>query len=287
MCTLKRNTLIIILSAFVFLNLTSPGFCNESESPKDTKLNVYKVDLNSIDDFHIIKKGTKVSFNILEDINTKKNKLCDLVAFEMQLDNTKIKATGNITKLLTPKRISKSGLIQFSTNKLILEDGQEINFNATSSLAQAIHPLHTNSDSLKLASRITALSIGTSPITFGSSLILSFLVNGIQSAHQNGIGDFFWGGLEGSGLSFIERIFRKQPDVFLPSSTEIPFTLTEDLKIPKGIIKEDFDYIPTKQEDPLSKIQKLLQWGDLSGALEYSSKTGQVEIYNEILEKIL
>jgi len=73
----------------------------------------------------------------------------------------------------------------------------------------------------------------------------------------------------------------------LPAGTSIPFTLKEDLRVSEGIRKEHIDPLNIPQEEAISKIQKLLEWGDLSGALEMSIKTGQKEIYDEIIRKIL
>ncbi len=40
------------------------------------------------------------------------------------------------------------------------------------------------------------------------------------------------------------------------------------------------------QEEAVTKIQNLIKWGDLTGALELSLKTNQMETYNKLIEKI-
>ena len=70
------------------------------------------------------------------------------------------------------------------------------------------------------------------------------------------------------------------------SETLIPFTLSDDLKISKGIQKEKQEKINLSNDEALKKIEQLLKWGDLAGALELSIKTGQREKYEELMRKI-
>lgn len=185
-----------------------------------------------------------------------------------------------------PGRFSRKSSLKFLTNKLVLDDGQEVFVNAESPLFEAVHPPHADINSLLLARTITNLSLASSPATLGTSLGISFLVSGLLSAYQNGIKDFFWGGINGSGLSFLENMFRKQPDIFLEKGAIIPFILKEDLKVSKGIQKEKTEFLNVSKEQAKNEIEKLLKWGNLAGAVEYAHKAGQVEIYNELMKKI-
>ena len=256
----------------------------------DNSLNVYKINLNLLDNYKVIKKGTLLDLVLLNDISTTKNEKRNLIDFEvLNNDNLNIKASGSISMLTNGERFSMHSSVGLSTAKLFLDDGQEINFSASSPEFQGAHPSRTGNSSLNslgLARAITNLSIASSPATFGASLGISFLLGGLLSAHQNGISDFFWGGLDGTGLTFLEKIFRKQPELYLSSGTSLPFVLNQDLKISNGIKMEKFESVHLNKEEAISKIKQLIEWGDLTGALELSAKTGQEKIYNQILTVI-
>ena len=253
----------------------------------DNSLNVYKINLNLLDDYKIIKKGTPLDLVLLNDISTVKDEERNLINFEvLNNDNLNIKASGSISMLTNGERFSMHSSVGLSTAKLFLDDGQEINCSASSPEFQGAHPPHAGNSSLGLARAITNLSIASSPATFGASLGISFLLSGLLSTYQNGASDLFWGGLDGTGLTFLEKIFRKQPELYLSSGTSLPFVLNQDLKISNGIKMEKFESMHLNNEEALSKIKQLIEWGDLTGALELSAKTGQEEIYNQILMKI-
>ncbi len=250
-------------------------------------LNIYKVDPSLLDSYEIIEKGTAFNLVLQNDIYTGDYKGNNDVLFEAPIDDgSTFKIGGSVTMLSQGGRFSKLSSVEFSANKFYLDDGQEINLSAYSPLFIGVHPPHANTSSIGLARTITGLAIAGGPITFGASIGISFLASGLLSAYQNGIHDFFWGGLDGTGLSFIERIFRKQPELSLDSGSLIPFTLSEDLKISKGIQKEKLEKINLSNEEVLKKIEQLLKWGDLAGALELSIKTGHKEKYEEIMKKI-
>ena len=179
-----------------------------------------------------------------------------------------------------------SGILQISANKIILEDGQEVYISAISPEINAAHPPHANTGSLAFARTISSFSIAASPATFGASLGVGFLIGGLLSVCQNGIKDFIWGGFDGAGLSFVEGMLRKQPDVYLSKGTQLPFVLTQDMKISMGIEKEKINEENISKEEAKNKISQLLEWGDLTGALEYSIKTNQKEIYDELMNRI-
>ena len=251
------------------------------------ELNVYKVAPSLLDSYEVIEKGTTFNLVLLNDVYTKENKQNNEVAFEAPVkDGSGFKIKGLITMLSQGNRFSKSSSVGFSTSKLYLNDGQEINLSAYSPVFIGVHPPHANTGSIGLARMITSLAITGSPLTFGASLGIGFLASGLLSAHQNGFHDFFWGGLDGTGISFIEKIFRKQPELSLTSETLIPFTLSDDLKISKGVKKEKQERINLSNDEALKKIEQLLKWGDLAGALELSIKTGQREKFEELMRKI-
>ncbi|MBI3591540.1 MAG: hypothetical protein HY094_09230 [Candidatus Melainabacteria bacterium] len=250
-------------------------------------LNIYKVNPDSLEDFHVLKKGTSLDLILLNDVSTKQTQENDPISLRIPTnENLNINATATTSVNTSGKRFSKYGSIQLSTNKLILDDGQEVYFSATSPEFTSINPPHADSSSLRLAKTITNLSLATSPITLGSSLGISFLVNGLLSARQNGISDFIWGGLNGVGLPFVEKLFRKQPEVFLTNGNVIPFILDKDLKISKGIQKEKLETLQISNEEAVNEIQNLIKRGDIAGALELSIKTNQKEIYDQLLKKI-
>ena len=272
------------LAILLFLQFTS-DISAKPYSEKDTSLNIYHIDLSSINKFDVIQKGTPLELLLLNDIST--NKKNDGAKINLKSTGEEgIKATATLTRSNPGKRFSRLSSIELATDKLFLENGQEIPFFSKSPEYSIINPPHTSSQTLGLAQTITNLSLASSPLTFGAGLGVSFLVNGILSAHQNGLGDFIWGGLNGTGLSIVEKLFRRQPDLHLPSGTIIPFTLSEDLKINQGVYKEKNEIVNISNDEALKRIQDLIKWGDLSGALELSVKTGQKEIYEEILKKI-
>lgn len=273
----------IVLSYSLILSILTIGLSFNSASAFD----VYKVDLNSLNSYKIIKKGTVIELALLNNLSSLANQTKNPAKFQIiDNDSLSLSATGTITMLSSGKRLSMFANAQISTDKLFLDNGEEVYFSANSPLIQAVHPPHPGNNNLGLARAITNLSIASSPATFGASLGINFLISGLLSAYHNGISDFFWGGFSGSGLSFLERVFRKQPDLFLPSGTTIPFVLNQDLKISNGIKKETAKPVNLTNDEALARINKMLEWGDLTGALELALKTGQEEIYSEILKKI-
>lgn len=273
-----------LLLVALFLLLNSTYAFDESLIEN---LNVYKIEPSLLDEYDVIEKGTTFELSLLNDVHTRESKKDSNVVFEVPLkDGNGLKVSGIISMLSSGGRFSKSSSLGFSTSKLYLDDGQEVNFPAYSPAFIGIHAPHANTSAIGLAGTITRLSIAGGPLTFGASLGISFLASGLLSAYQNGVHDFFWGGLDGTGLSFVERIFRKQPELYLSAESLIPFTLNEDLKISKGIQKEKLERVYISNEEALKKIEQLLKWGDLAGALELSVKTGQKEKYEEIMRKI-
>ncbi|OGI08905.1 MAG: hypothetical protein A3I68_03445 [Candidatus Melainabacteria bacterium RIFCSPLOWO2_02_FULL_35_15] len=277
--------ILTICFFFILFSLNIVSACDSEENIWD--LDIYKVDPSLLDSYEVIEKGTTFNLVLKNNIYTGDYKKDNDVLFDAPAEYGKeFKVSGSITMLSPGSRFSKPSSVGFLANKLYLDDGQEINLSAYSPVFTGVHPPHANTDSIGLARAITSLSIAGSPVTFGASLGISFLASGLLSAYQNGFHDFFWGGLDGTGLSFIERIFRKQPELSLNSGSLIPFTLSEDLKISKGIRVEKLEKINLSNEEALKKIEQLLKWGDLAGALELSIKTGQKEKYEEIMRKI-
>ncbi len=250
-------------------------------------LEIYRIKPSLLNDYYILKKGTSLNLVLLNNVSTKDMLTNNQINFDVpNADSLNIMAEGNIVKLSQGRRLSMLGSIGLSASKIVLEDGQELNISASSPLFTQQHPPHAYSSSLALARTITSLSLAASPATLGASLGVSFLVNGLLSACKNGPSDFFWGGFNGIGLSFIEDILRKQPDVYLDKGITVPFVLREDLKISKGINKEKVEPLNITQEEAAHRIQNLIKWGDLTGALELSLKTNQMEIYNKLIKKI-
>ena len=276
---------IIIILFLTICLLPEKGQANDSLLPE---IDIYKIDISSVENFDIIKKGTNINAILENNLSSQSNSVNDSISLQIPNESGEyISANGLISMSSEGKRFSKYSTLQLSTNKAYLNDGREVYLSSTSPILQGIHPPHINSSTLALANTITSLSLATSPATLGTSLGISFLINGLLSARQNGISDFIWGGFSGSGLSFVEKMIRKQPDIYLPSGTEITFTLNDDCKISKGIKKEKIETLTLSNEDAAKKIQQLIQWGDLSGALELSVKTGQKETYKELLNKIV
>lgn len=218
----------------------------------ESDLDIYRINPELLDEFDVLEKGTDIDLVLTDDIYTQ----------------------------------TMHGSVKLAANKLILSDSQEIYFSAESPIINAIHPPHTSPGPFNLAKYIALFSVSTSPLTLGASLGISFLANGLFSAYQNGLSDFIWGGLDGAGLSFIERLLRKPPAIYLSKGTMVPFTLKEDLKINKGIEKENKEIQKTNNTDAQNKINKLLQWGDLAGAIEHSYKLNQQDVYKALLQKI-
>ena len=272
----------LLSSIFVLVNLSANAVENNPEN-----LNIYEIQLDLLDHYNVIEKGTPFNLVLLNDVYARKSKKKDEVLFEEPIeDGSGYKISGSITMLSQAGRLSKSSSIGFSTSKLYLDDGQEVNLSAYSPVFTGVHPPHANTSAIGLAQTITRLSIAGGPITFGAGLGISFILSGLLSAYQNGLHDFFWGGLDGTGLSFVERVFRKQPELSLGSESLIPFILNDDLKISKGIHREKLESINLPNNEALEKIQQLLKRGDLTGALELSVKTGQTEQYKEIIKNI-
>lgn len=248
---------------------------------------VYKIDLSKLEKYDVVKKGTSFDSVLDRSVFTKNDKNSTKINFKVPAyEDKNLNASGIISRSSSGKRFAQKSELELSINMLHLEDGREVNISAVSPDFSSLHPPHASSNALSLARTITSLSVAASPATLGASLGVSFLVNGLLSAKQNGPSDFIWGGLSGSGFSIAERILRKQPDVHLPTGTTVPFVLQEDLKISKGIQKEKFEEVTVSEEEAITKIKKLIQWGDLTGALEYSVKTGQKEAYDELIKKI-
>ncbi len=286
----KINNLLLtykslISRAVLILLLLSCSLKSYAQVNSDLDLDIYNVDPRAINDFDVIEKGNIINLTVESNISSlePKNKS---IQFNSKANEGNFKATGFTTKSIKGGRFSRFGTLEFSTDKLILDNGQEVNCSATSPIFKSIHSPHSNNNGLNLARTISTLSFSVSPLTLGTSLGISFLASGVLSLYQNGIHDFVWGGLSGSGLSFIEGIFRRQPDLLIGHGETIPFILKEDLKINKGIQKEKFEPILLSKEKALKKIETLLKWGDLSGALEIAAKTGQKEKYDEIIKKV-
>lgn len=281
------NKVLIVMLTSLVVSLNNLNAYSETHLDQLPKLNTYNVNLNSLEDFYSLKRGSTLNLILLDNISTNKNYNNINVEFQLPIsDNLNIKATGIVSSQSEGSRLSKSSHIQFSINKLLLNDGQEIYFSANSPLFVGTNPPHANPNGIALSRFITNLSLVSSPLTFGSSLGISFLANGLLSARQNGISDFFWGGFYGIGFPLFENVFRKQPEINLTSGTSIPFTLKRDLKISKGIHKENIEYLSLSKEEALNKIQELIKRGDLTGALELAIKTNQKEIYDKLMKDI-
>lgn len=250
-----------------------------------SELDIYNVDKSLLNDFSVIKKGTVVNLNLADEVRAQNKSEYKYLEFQ-ENDGKNLQSFGMITKTNKGGRFSNHGTLELSTNKLVLEDGRTVNFFARSPLFQAVHRPHIGSGAVNLGRTITALSISATPVTFGASLGIGFIANGLLSVKQNGPSDFVWGGLDGIGLSAVESVLRKQPDVHLKKGTTIPFILTKDLKISNGIKKEKVDTLNVDKDTAIEKINALIKRGDLTGALEYSLKTGQKDIHQKILNMI-
>ena len=274
MIKIYLNLLVFFITFFL---LSQAGYANED-------FNIYNIDLDLVNLTNVIEKGTKLNLVLTDNINSK-NKTYDNINLQVQ-GNPNIRVSAFITKSTPGKRLSRNSNLEITTDKLILDDGLEVPISASTPIFQGVHPLHASTNTAGLSRLITGFSFASSPLTLGTSLGINFLVSGLLSSYQNGISDFVWGGFSGCRLSFIESILRKQPDIHLDTGSIIPVVLKEDLKISNGIHKEKLEYTNISKEDALNKIKKLLELGDITGAIELSVKTGQDEIYSELLKKI-
>lgn len=269
---------MIHLSKILCLLILLSFFCLEALADVD----VYKINLKKLNDYYLIEKGNTLGLSLVNYVSPDSMRPGSRVDF----NSNEYNASGIVVKSLAGGRFSMSGIVQISANKIVLEDGREVYISAISPEINAAHPSHANTNRFALARAITSFSIAASPATFGASLGVGFLIGGLLSAYKNGIKDFIWGGFNGSGLSFVEGMLRKQPDVYIPEGTYLPFVLTRDIKIPAGVQKEKISQENINREEARGRISQLLEWGDLTGALEYSIKTNQKEIYDELMNKI-
>lgn len=275
-----RATLYFILFLFIFVSASA-----DAKNTQTFPL-VYRIDLNKVSKSDVLKAGTVLNAVLLEDVGAGSNENQSVNFYLPVNEGEGIRIIGIISKSNNGGRFSKYSKLKFSTDELYLNDGRNIKIHAVSPDYSAVHPPHLSSNVAGIANVVTTLTVGASPLTLGASLGAGFLVNGLLSARQNGISDFVWGGLSGSRLSFVERLFRKQPDVYLAKGEYVPFLLEEDLKISNGIQCEKIKTENVDDNYSIYKIQELLEWGDLAGALEYSIRTGQVEIYEKLLQKV-
>ena len=271
----------------VILIFTFNGAFAKANESEITDLNVYKIQPDLLNSYDVIEKGTILNTILQSNVYSNKPKKNSKIFFKaIDEKESDLNFTGSVSKVSEPGRISKSGSLELSADKLYLNDGREVSVSASSPNFKAAYPLHASTNLPGIARTITSLSVASGPVTLGIGYGAGFLANGLLSAYQNGIGDFFWGGFDGVGLSFIERVFRKQPELSLGEGSTIPLILNDDLKISRGIHKEKLEKESISQIEALQKIEKLLQWGNLTGALELSIKTGQKEKYDEIIKKI-
>lgn len=282
---LKEVTYIVLSLIFIINSSCSCLAQSEEETEKD--ITIYQVNPELLDSFETIKKGTVINLVLNNDVSTKNDTELKKISLTA-LDNNKnpVNAKGLITHASKAGIFSRNSSLQLSLRSINSGETGELFFPASSSLFSEVHPPHANTNSIGLGRTITNLSTATAPATFGVSLGISFLLGGLLSSYQNGIGDFIWGGFDGSGLSLVENLFRKQPETFLRSGTVIPFSLNQDIKISQGIKIEKQNYTNLSKEDTENRIETLLKWGDLAGALETAAKTNQSEKYNQLLEKI-
>lgn len=275
---MKKFTVFFISLLLVIYNTS---MANASD------ISIYNINKDLLNNFELVKKDAILNAVLLKDISTATLKPLEKISFRIQLPNGKnLLAEGFVTVVRHGGRFTHESYFQFTASKIIVEDGQELFFSAYSPTFSATHPSHLSGDTLALARTITSISVAGGPLTLGTSLGISFALGGFLSAYKNGITDFIWGGLEGAGLSFVEKMLRKQPDVNLTAGTAVPLFLKEDLKMPIGIKKEKIVNITIDKDQALNKIKQLLEWGDLTGAIEYSIKANQKEVYEELFKKI-
>ena len=277
--------LIIFSLVLVFL---FSGSCFAQSFNEEKDIIIYKVNPAKLDSFEVLKQGTVVNFILNNEVSSKDTKPFQAIHLTAQ-DNNKnqINAKGLVTYSSMGGIFSQQSFIQISLKDLNSSTGEQLAFPATSSLFSKVHPPHANTSSIGLARTITNLSLATSPATLGASLGISFLTGGLLSSYKNGVKDFIWGGFNGSGLSLVESLFRKQPETFLKAGTVIPFSLNQDIKISQGIKVEDQnDRSYLSEEEAVDRIKTLFKWGDLAGALELAAESNQSETYNELLETI-
>ncbi len=250
-------------------------------------LDVYRVQPDLLESYDVIKKGTTINVALKSDVSSNESEQGSKVLFNVvDKETPNLLITGSVSKVSESGRASRAGALEFLTDKLYLNDGREISLSASSPNFKSAYPPHVNSDLASTVRSVTALTTASGPLTLGIGYGAGFLASGLLSAYQNGIKDFFWGGFDGIGLSFIERAFRKQPELTIGEGSLIPLTLNKDLKISKGVHKEKLEMESLHEEEAVKKIDKLLEWGDLTGALELSIKTGHREKYEEIMRKI-
>jgi hypothetical protein len=271
----------LLVLLLVFSLLPNHFYCKAEEIP------VYHIDPFSLENYDTVKKGTQFDVSLKNNVSTNENENTNGISFIIPaFENTDLKGHGLITMCNSGKRLSRHSNLELAVNMLTLPDGQEVNVSSSSLSYSSLNPPHVSSKAAALARTVSSFALASSPATLGIGLGASFLINGLLSAKQNGAGDFVWGGLSGSGFSFAEKLLRKQPDVKLEAGTTVPMVLTEDLKVSKGIKKENMEEVNVSKEEAIARIEKLIQWGDLTGALEYSIKSGQKEVYDELISKI-
>lgn len=252
---------------------------------REDKLNMYTVNLSEISKYDVLSQGTVIEAVLLEDIT--REDYMKKVNFKIPMgDEDGLLLKGFVIQAQPGGRFSEHGTVQFSTSEVVLESGNNIEINAISPSFEAYHSPHIDSNLVSIANTVTNLSLTASPVTLGISIGASFLVNGILSAKQNGISDFIWGGLNGSGLSIVEKLLRKQPDGYIAKGEIVPFILKEDLKVSRGYLKEELTETSVDNSYAKQRIKQLIEWGDLAGALEFSIRAGQEKIYEEIISKI-
>lgn len=254
---------------------------------KAEEISIYHINPFSLEKYDTVKKGTVFDASIKHSISTNGNQNTEKIDFSVPaFEDSELNGNGIVTMCNSGKRLSKHSTLELALNMLTLPDGQEVNISSSSLTYSSLNPPHVSSKAASIARTVSTLALASSPATLGIGLGASFLINGLLSAKENGTGDFVWGGLSGTGLPIVEQLLRKQPDVRLEEGTIVPMVLTEDLKVSKGIKKENMEEVQTSKEEAIAKIERLIKWGDLTGALEYSIKSGQKEAYDELISKI-
>lgn len=277
----SKCTICLILVISFYINVISAN-ANEIAD-----LNIYRIQPDLLETYDVIKKGTTINVTLQSNVFSNKSEQGTNVLFNVVDDNEpNLRVTGSVSKIVESGRASMAGVLEFLTDKLYLSDGRVVPLSASSPNFKSSYPPHANSNLAGTAKAITTLTAASGPVTLGIGYGAGFLASGLLSAHQNGIKDFFWGGFDGIGFSFVEKVFRKQPELTIGKGSQIPLTLNKDLKISKGVHKEKLEIKPLHEDEAIKKIDKLLEWGDLTGALELSIKTGHREKYEEIMKKI-
>ncbi len=260
---------------------------SDLSSYANSDISLYKVNLAKINNFRTVKAGQKLNLVLQNDISTKNSSLGDTTKLILNNgDGRTFQVDGSITKVAPGGILSMNGNINISASKIYLDNGEEANLEARSFSLTAHHPPHAQNSYSGLARNASRFALGASPATLGGSLAVGFLLNGYQSAKANGPQDFAWGGFSGSGLGILETLFRKQPDINLHSNAEIPFVLTNDLKINQGIKKEKIKSINIDAFSAKEKIAVLEKRGDLTAALELAIQSSQTDEYNRLMDRI-